>query len=167
MTIMTRPKIYTWTFANIYPLYLQKAKGKGRTKAEVDQVIFWLTGHTAKSLQKAIDAEIDLEAFVAKAPRFQRNANLITGVVCGIRVEEIEDETTRKIRYMDKLIDELAKGKAMEKILRKRSSARPYAVASARRRTSKPQIPHAASNNVPGSGTRVGGATTVAVKLTV
>ena len=82
-------------------------------------VIRWLTGHTAKSLQKAIGAEIDIETFYAKAPRFQPNASLIKGVVCGVRVEEIEDETMRKIRYLDKLIDELAKGKAMEKILRK------------------------------------------------
>lgn len=115
----TKPRIYTWSFASIYPMYLQKARKKGRTKAEVDEIIFWLTGHTAKSLQKAIDAEIDLETFFAKAPRFQPNASLIQGVVCGIRVEEIKDETTRKIRYMDKLIDELARGKAMEKILRK------------------------------------------------
>jgi hypothetical protein len=116
---MTRPRIYTWSFASIYPLYLQKAQKKGRTKAEVDQVIFWLTGHKAESLKKVIDAKIDLETFFAQAPRFQPNASLIKGVVCGIRVEEIEDETTRKIRYMDKLIDELAQGKAMEKILRK------------------------------------------------
>jgi hypothetical protein len=107
------------SFASIYPLYVQKAQKKGRTKAEVDEVIFWLTGHTAKSLQKAVDAKIDLETFYAEAPRFQPNASLIKGVVCGIRVEEVEDETMRKIRYLDKLIDELAKGKAMEKILRK------------------------------------------------
>jgi hypothetical protein len=116
---MARPNVYTMSFARIYPLYIQKAEKKGRTKAEVDEIILWLTGHTAKSLQKAIDAEIDLETFFAKAPRFQPNASLITGVVCGVRVEEIEDETMRKIRYLDKLIDELAKGKSMEKILRK------------------------------------------------
>jgi hypothetical protein len=116
---VTKPRIYTYSFASIYPLYLQKAKKKGRTKAEVDEVIFWLTGHTAKSLQKVIDAKIDLEAFFAKAPRFQPKAKLIKGVVCGIRVEEIADKTTRKIRYLDLLIDELARGKAMEKILRK------------------------------------------------
>ena len=116
---MIKPRIYTMSFANIYPLYVQKAKKKGRTKAEVDEIIFWLTGHKAVSLQKAIDTKIDLETFFAEAPRFQPNANLITGVVCGVRVEEIEDETMRKIRYLDKLIDELAKGKAMEKILRK------------------------------------------------
>lgn len=116
---MPKPRIYSMSFACIYPLYVQKAKKKGRTKAEVDEIIFWLTGHKAKSLQKAIDAEIDLETFFAEAPRFQPNASLIKGVVCGIRVEEIGDETMRKIRYLDKLIDELAKGKAMEKILRK------------------------------------------------
>ena len=115
---MTKEKVYAIVFASLYPLYIRKAESKGRTKAEVDQIIFWLTGHTAKSLQKAIDAKVDLETFYAKAPRFQTNASLIKGVVCGVRVEEVEDETMRKIRYMDKLIDELAKGKAMEKILR-------------------------------------------------
>ena len=116
---MAKPRIYTMSFASIYPLYVQKAKKKGRTKAEVDEVIFWLTGHKAKSLKKAMDAEIDLETFFAEAPRFQPNASLIKGVVCGVRVEEVEDETMRKARYLDKLVDELAKGKAMEKILRK------------------------------------------------
>ena len=94
------------------------ATRKGRTKAEVDAIIIWLTGHTAKSLQKAIDSKIDLETFYAEAPRFQPNASLIKGVVCGVRVEDIEDETMRKIRYLDKLIDELARGKAMDKIFR-------------------------------------------------
>lgn len=116
---MDRPRIYTYSFASIYPMYVQKAERKGRTKAEVDEIIFWLTGHTAKSLQKVIDAKIDLETFFAEAPRFQPKAKLIKGVVCGIRVEEIEDKTTRKIRYLDLLIDELARGKSMEKILRK------------------------------------------------
>ena len=106
------------SFASVYPLYVQKAKKKGRTKAEVDQVICWLTGHSAKSLQAAIDAQTNLETFVGKAPRFHPNAKLITGVVCGVRVEEVEDKTMRRIRYLDKLIDELAKGKAVEKILR-------------------------------------------------
>jgi hypothetical protein len=113
-----KPRIYTYSFASVYPLYIQKVKSKGRTQAELDEVIRWLTGHTAKSLQKVLDAGTDLETFVTKAPRFQKNASLITGVVCGLRVEDIEDETTRKIRYLDKLVDELAKGKAMEKILR-------------------------------------------------
>ena len=116
---MTKPRIYATSFASVYPMYIQKAEKKGRTKAEVDEIIFWLTGHSAKSLRKAIDTKIDLETFYSKAPRFQPKASLIKGVVCGVRVEEVEDETLRKIRYLDKLIDELAKGKAMEKILRK------------------------------------------------
>lgn len=115
----TKPSIYAMSFARVYPLYVKKAERKGRTKAEVEEIVLWLTGHTAKSLQKAIDAEIDIETFFADAPRFQPKASLIQGVVCGVRVEEIEDETMRKIRYLDKLIDELAKGKSMEKILRK------------------------------------------------
>ena len=116
---MTKPRIYTVSFASVYPLYIQKAERKGRTKAEVDEIIFWLTGHSAKSLQKAIEAKVDLETFFAEAPRFHSNASLIKGVVCGVRVEEVEDETMRKIRYLDKLIDELARDKTMEKILRK------------------------------------------------
>lgn len=116
---MTKPRIYTLTFAGVYPLYIQKAERKGRTKKEVDEIVYWLTGHTEKSLKKVIDEKTDFETFFAEAPRFQPNASLIKGVVCGIRVEEIEDETTRKVRYLDKLIDELAKGKTMEKILRK------------------------------------------------
>jgi hypothetical protein len=115
---MAKPSVYSMTFARIYPLYIQKAESKGRTKAEVDEVLCWLTGHDAKSLKKAIDAELDLETFLTKAPRFHPKARLIKGVVCGIRVEEIQDKTMRRIRYMDKLIDELAKGKAMAKILR-------------------------------------------------
>ena len=116
---MIKPRVYRMSFAGVYPMYVQKAEKKGRTKAEVDEIIFWLTGHTAQSLREAIDARVDLETFYSKAPRFQPNASLIKGVVCGVRVEEVEDETMRKIRYLDKLIDELAKGKAMEKILRK------------------------------------------------
>ena len=114
----TRPSFYAMTFARVYPMYVKKAESKGRTKAEVDEIILWLTGHTAKSLQKALEAEIDIETFYARAPRFQPKSRLITGVVCGIRVEDIEDKTMRRVRYLDKLIDELAKGKAMEKILR-------------------------------------------------
>jgi len=113
------PKDYTVSFAKVYPCYINKALKKGRTKEEVDQIIFWLTGHNSKSLQKALDAEIDLETFFAKAPRLQPNAVLIKGLVCGVRVEEIEDQTLRNIRYLDKLVDELAKGKEIEKILRK------------------------------------------------
>jgi hypothetical protein len=107
------------SFASIYPLYVQKAERKGRTKAEVDEVIFWLTGYRAESLKTAIDAKTDLETFFAEAPSFHPNATLIKGVVCGVRVEEIEDITMRRVRYLDKLIDELAQGKTMEKILRK------------------------------------------------
>jgi hypothetical protein len=116
---MDKAKVYAMSFASIYPLYIKKAERKGRTKAEVDEVLCWLTGHKAASLKKVIDAKVDLETFFAKAPRFQPNAKRITGVVCGVRVEEVEDELMRKIRYMDLLVDELARGKAMEKILRK------------------------------------------------
>lgn len=107
------------SFASIYPLYIQKAEKKGRTKAEVDAVIFWLTGYNKQSLQKKINKKCDLETFFAQAPLINPNASKITGVICGYRVEEIEDKLMQKIRYMDKLVDELAKGKAMEKILRK------------------------------------------------
>lgn len=116
---MKLEKVYAINFASLYPLYVKKAEKKGRTKAEVDQIIFWLTGHKAASLKKVLDAGVDLKTFYAKAPRFQPNATLIKGLVCGVRVEDVEDETMRKIRYLDKLIDELAQGKAMEKILRK------------------------------------------------
>lgn len=116
---MDKSRVYAMSFASVYPLYIQKAERKGRTKAEVDEIIFWLTGHKAASLKKALDAKIDLETFYAEAPRFQPKASLIKGVVCGVRVEDVEDDTLRKLRYLDKLIDELAKGKAMEKILRK------------------------------------------------
>ena len=116
---MDKTKVYAMSFTSVYPLYIKKAERKGRTKSEVDEIIFWLTGHKAGSLKKVLDAETDLETFFAKAPRFQPNASLIKGVVCGVRVEDVEDETMRKIRYLDKLIDELAQGKAMEKILRK------------------------------------------------
>jgi hypothetical protein len=113
-----KAKVYAMSFAKIYPMYVQKARKKGRTKAEVDEVICWLTGHKAGSLRKALDAETDLETFITKAPRFHPKASLIKGVVCGVRVEDVEDEIMRKLRYLDKLIDELAQGKAMEKILR-------------------------------------------------
>ncbi|HEY6081794.1 MAG TPA: DUF2200 domain-containing protein [Polyangiaceae bacterium] len=113
-----KPRIYTISFGSVYPLYVQKAEKKGRTKAEVDEVIRWLTGYNAKQLQRAIDTKVDLEAFFAKSPRLNPNVELITGVVCGIRVEDIADPMTQKIRYLDKLIDELAKGKKMSSILR-------------------------------------------------
>lgn len=115
---MAKHPVFAMSFARVYPLYVQKAVGKGRTQAEVDQVICWLTGHDAKSLKKVIDAETDLETFIQEAPRFHPNAKLITGVVCGVRVEDVPDPTMRKLRFLDKLVDELAKGKAMEKILR-------------------------------------------------
>lgn len=111
-------RVYKMSFASVYPLYIQKSEKKGRTKEEVDQIIFWLTGYDAQSLQHHIDNKTDFEAFFAQAPRINPNASRITGVICGYRVEEIEDELMQKVRYLDKLIDELAKGKAMEKILR-------------------------------------------------
>ncbi|EDK4067681.1 DUF2200 domain-containing protein [Listeria monocytogenes] len=116
---MKKPKIYTMSFASVYPLYIQKAEKKDRTKEEVDEIIFWLTGYDQASLQKAIDQEIDFETFFEQAPKMNPNASLITGVICGYRVEEIEDKLMQQIRYLDKLVDELAKGKRMEKILRK------------------------------------------------
>ena len=110
--------VFAYKFANIYPLYVQKAERKNRTKREVDQIIYWLTGYNQAGLQQQIEQGNDLETFFAQAPAIHPNSSLIKGVVCGIRVEEIEDPLMQKIRYLDKLIDELAKGKAMEKILR-------------------------------------------------
>ncbi|EAD8369587.1 DUF2200 domain-containing protein [Listeria monocytogenes] len=116
---MKKPRIYTLSFASVYPLYIQKAEKKDRTKEEVDEIIFWLTGYDQDSLQQAIDQAIDFETFFAEAPKMNPNASLITGVICGYRVEEIEDKLMQQIRYLDKLVDELAKGKKMDKILRK------------------------------------------------
>ena len=115
---MHKHRIFAIKFASVYPLYVQKAERKNRTKKEVDQIICWLTGYDQAGLQRQIGQENDIETFFAQAPAMHPNSSLIKGVVCGIRVEEIEDPLMRKIRYMDKLIDELAKGKAMEKILR-------------------------------------------------
>jgi hypothetical protein len=115
---MPRQQVALMKFANIYPLYVQKAERKNRTKAEVDQIICWLTGYTLEGLQNQIDQGSDLETFFFQAPGFNPNSSLIKGVVCGVRVEEIKDPLMQKIRYLDKLIDELAKGKTMEKILR-------------------------------------------------
>jgi len=115
---MAKPRIYTYTFASIHPLYVTKAERKGCTRAEVDEIIRWLTGYSQAEMEAQIEKQVDLETFFAEAPRMNPARGLIKGLVCGIRVEEIEDPTTREIRYMDKLIDELAKGKAMEKILR-------------------------------------------------
>ncbi|HWT75300.1 MAG TPA: DUF2200 domain-containing protein [Mobilitalea sp.] len=116
---MMRPRVFTMPFSSIYPLYIQKAEKKGRTKEEVDDIIFWLTGYDKHSLQKQIMNEADMETFFQQAPQMNPNAVLIKGVICGYRVEEIEDDLMRNIRYLDKLIDELAKGKAIQKILRK------------------------------------------------
>ena len=110
--------VYRIKFSKLFPMYVQKAERKKRTKAEVEKVICWLTGYTPAGLRKQIAGENDLEAFFAQAPAMNPNASLIKGVVCGIRVEEIDDPLMKKIRYLDKLVDELAKGKAMEKILR-------------------------------------------------
>lgn len=111
-------RVYRMSFASVYTLYIQKAEKKGRTKEEVDTIIYWLTGYNAKTLQKQIDNKTDFENFFAQAPKFNPNAGKITGVICGYRVEDIADPVMQKVRYLDKLIDELAKGKAMEKILR-------------------------------------------------
>jgi hypothetical protein len=113
-----RHRVFGISFASVYPLYVQKAVKKGRTKAEVDEVIAWLTGYEGRALQRAIDAKVDLETFYAKAPRMNPNAVLITGVVCGVRVEDVADPLMRKLRYLDKLVDELARGKKMPSILR-------------------------------------------------
>lgn len=115
----TKPRIYTMSFARIYPMYIAKAEKKGRTKKEVDAIICWLLGYTQKGLESQLKKETDLETFIAQAPKLNPLRSLIKGIVCGVRVEEIKDPTMQTVRYMDKLIDELAKGKAMEKILRK------------------------------------------------
>jgi len=115
---MTKHRIFTTSFSSVYPLYVQKAERKNRTKEEVDKIICWLTGYNRAGLQQQIKQNHDFETFFAQAPAIHPNSSLIKGVVCGVRVEEIEDPLMQKIRYLDKLIDELAKGKAMEKILR-------------------------------------------------
>ena len=115
---MDKERIYKMTFASVYPYYILKAEKKGRTKAEVHTIIFWLTGYNEKTLQQQIDKKTTFEAFFEKAPKLNPNVSKITGVICGYRVEEIEDKLMQKIRYMDKLVDELAKGRKMEKILR-------------------------------------------------
>ena len=115
---MNPERVYALTFAGVYPHYVKKVETKGRTVDELHEVLRWLTGYTQKGLEKVIDKKKTLQEFFDEAPQFNRNASLITGVVCGIRVENIEDPLMQKIRYMDKLIDELAKGKKMEKILR-------------------------------------------------
>lgn len=116
---MNNKRIYSMVFGGVYPLYVQKAEKKGRTNEEVDEVIFWLTGYNKQTLQQQIDNKNDFETFFDQAPQLNPNASKITGVICGCRVEEIEDKLVQNVRYLDKLIDELAKGKAMDKILRK------------------------------------------------
>ena len=115
---LAKPRIYTMSFARVYPEYVKKAERKGRTKAEVDQIIEWLTGYDHDGLQALLEQGTDIETFYAEAPQLNPSRALIKGVVCGVRIEEIEEPTMREIRYLDKLIDELAKGKPMEKILR-------------------------------------------------
>jgi hypothetical protein len=116
---MAKHRVFAMKFAGVYPLYVQKAERKGRTRDEVDRIICWLTGYDRAGLERQIEQGVDFETFFAQAPAMNPNTSLITGVVCGIRVEEIEDPLMQKIRWLDKLIDELAKGKAMEKILRR------------------------------------------------
>lgn len=115
----SKNRLYKIIFARVYPMYLAKAEKKGRTKKEVDEVICWLTGYTQKELELQIKKQTDIETFIKEAPKLNPSRKLIKGVICGIRVEDIKDKVTREIRYLDKLIDELAKGRPMEKILRK------------------------------------------------
>jgi len=119
---MPKHRIYAMSFARVYPLYVAKAAKKGRTKADVDQVISWLTGYGQKELETQLEIQTDFETLFAKAPKINPSRTLIKGVVCGVRVEDIKEPTMREIRYLDKLIDELARGKAMDKILRKECS---------------------------------------------
>lgn len=116
---MTKHNIYTMSFASVYPHYVAKAERKGRTKTEVDEIICWLTGYSQVGLVEQLEKQTDFETFFAQAPKLNPSRALIKGVVCGVRVEDIEEATMKEIRYLDKLIDELAKGKSMDKILRK------------------------------------------------
>ena len=116
---MDNTRVYRMSFASVYPLYINKVERKGRTKAELDEIIAWLTGYDGEALQRIIDQKTDFETFFAEAPALNPNVSKITGVICGYRVEDIEDKLMQQIRYLDKLVDELAKGKAMDKILRK------------------------------------------------
>jgi hypothetical protein len=120
---MLKHRIYTTSFANVYPLYLAKAEKKGQTKAEVDEIIRWLTGYTQAELDAQLENKTDFETFFAQAPRMNPSRTLVKGVICGVRIEEIQETTMREIRYLDKLVDELAKGKKMDKILRKPTQA--------------------------------------------
>jgi hypothetical protein len=116
---MSNERIYKMTISGVYPMYVQKAERKGRSKEEVDAIIYWLTGYSEQGLQAQLDRNVDFETFFAEAPQINLKVSEIKGVVCGVRVEEIEDPLVQKVRWLDKLVDELAKGKAMEKILRK------------------------------------------------
>jgi len=116
---MTKPRIYTMSFASVYPLYVAKAEKKGRTRSEVDEIIRWLTGYSQKGLEAQLEGQADLETFITEAPQPNPSRTSIKGMICGFRVEDIEEPLMREIRYLDKLIDELAKGRPMEKILRK------------------------------------------------
>lgn len=116
---MTKHRIYKMSFSKVYPLYIEKAEKKGRTKEEVDEIIRWLTGYSQEELEAQLEKQTDFETFFAEAPKMNPSRALIKGVVCGVRVEDIEEPIMREIRYLDKLIDELARGKAMNKILRK------------------------------------------------
>ena len=120
--LVEKPRIYSTSVAKVYPLYVAKAEKKGRTKQEVDEIICWLTGYSSAELKAQLKNESDFEAFFAEAPNPNPDRSLITGVICGVRVEDIEEPTMREIRYLDKLVDELAKGKTMDKILRKADS---------------------------------------------
>lgn len=115
---MDNQRVYKMVFAGVYPHYVNKVEKKGRTKAELEEVIQWLTGYDRKGLQKVIDEKVDFETFFKKAPKMNPNASKITGMICGYRIEEIEDELMKKVRWLDKVVDELAKGRAMEKIKR-------------------------------------------------
>ena len=119
---MNDQRVFAMQFAKVYPLYVQKAERKGRTKEEVDQIIFWLTGYDRRGLQSQIEQQVGLETFFEQAPAVNPDSSLIKGVVCGVRVEDVEDPLMQKIRYLDKLIDELARGKAIEKILRQQGA---------------------------------------------
>lgn len=116
---ITKPRIYTISFASVYPMYVAKAEKKGRTKVEVDEIIRWLTGYSQEELEVELKKQTDFENFFAHAPHLNPSRSLIKGIICGVRVEEIKEPTMQEIRYLDKLIDELAQGKSMEKILRK------------------------------------------------
>jgi hypothetical protein len=116
---MDNTRVYRMTFSSVYPHYITKAEKKGRTKEELHTVIEWLTGYDAQALQQQIEKKVDFQTFFAQAPRMNPNASQITGMICGYRIEEIEDKLMRQVRYLDKLVDELAKGRAMDKILRK------------------------------------------------